>query len=86
MARELGRLSYEHHNNGNINWNDSFIQLADWLIINLPDKTIFTPVQIIQMQQDLKQIKTNGTSGRAVKEQEEIEYTHLKESIVKWCK
>ena len=56
---------------------------VDWLAEHLSDKTVFKPTQI---EQDINQIKINGTSERTVNIQEEIKYTRLKESVVTWCK
>ncbi|MCJ8314552.1 MAG: ankyrin repeat domain-containing protein [Saccharospirillaceae bacterium] len=86
LARVIGRLIHEHNNNGNINWDDSFIQLTDWFEINLSDESVFDETELSQIKQDIKQIKINGESGRLAKVGEVNEYTRLMDLVVIWCK
>ncbi|MCJ8311934.1 MAG: ankyrin repeat domain-containing protein [Saccharospirillaceae bacterium] len=86
LARVLGRLSHEYHNNGNINWDDSYVKLAGWLLQHLSDDSVFNAKQILQIEQDIEQIFNDAQTGRGAMSPEEPHYSRLKQNVVIWCK
>ncbi|MCJ8314810.1 MAG: ankyrin repeat domain-containing protein [Saccharospirillaceae bacterium] len=86
MARVLGRLSHEYHNNGNINWDDSYVKLAGWLLQHLSDKSVFNAKQILQIDQNIQQIFNDAQTGKGAMSPEEAHYSRLKACVVSWCK
>jgi len=61
MIRVIEKLRWEAQNNGNINWDDRFKEMCDFLNRTLCDINVFTQEEISVIQLDIKRLIVDTT-------------------------
>ena len=81
LLRAAERLRGEAHRNGNINWNDNFELLLDFLKEHLCDTDIFSEETVEQTRTDIANLRGGEMNAQV---NDEI-YARLKKRVVEYC-
>ena len=57
LIRSIYRLREEASRNGNMNWDNGFISMADYLLEILSDNKVFSMEEIESVKEDIERIK-----------------------------
>jgi hypothetical protein len=84
LIRCTGKITDEAYRNGNINWDASFDQMAQFIGDTLNDSTVFSDAELTKIRKAASEItllrKSPDVSGPG------SPYYYLAEQAVKWCK
>jgi hypothetical protein len=84
-VRIIGRLASEYYRNGNMNWDEDFLFVAQWLRKTLNDETVFSSGVLSQINADIDRIIHNGQTGECPYEDGEDEYDRITDRVVEYC-
>lgn len=85
-VRAIGRLGSEYYRNGNMNWTEDFLTLAEWLRTSISDDSVFSGDLLVQINQDMDQIIRNGRTGECPYKDDEDEYDRITDRVVEFCR
>jgi hypothetical protein len=87
LIRCTARLGSESYRNGNANWDEGFVRMANYLRRHLCDGT-FDAVLTRQIEEDIALVIHAGDDpeNAAYIHEEEDSYTRLSDRAVEWCR
>ena len=84
LIRCIGRITDEAYRNGNTNWDENFVQMAQFIGDTLNDPSVFSDDELTTIRKAAADVtlqrKAPDVSGHG------SPYYYLAEQAVKWCK
>jgi len=88
MVRVIARLASEFYRNGNANWNIGFRMYTNVLVKHLRDKQAFDTEQLMQIEEDIAEIRDFGSGKKDLvyEDKGEDAFDRINDRVIEWCR